>query len=107
MKQRFAPLLVLFSFLLLPGLAFAGEDPVTENSAEDPTIAQQQQDTTDQQEDDEEANREVVVEQTTESSTTNSGPSWTWIIGRNALAGGFTGALIGLGIYLITDRDTD
>jgi hypothetical protein len=54
-----------------------------------------------------EEEQETTTTTTTErEATTRQLENWTWVIGRNALAGGVTGALIGVGFFLLTGTDT-
>lgn len=100
MKKRLAQLSILFGFLLIPAFAVAADDVADEQEIRQQEM--QQQDRTSPEYTEEE---EVVEERTTVRTETR--PAWTWIIARNALAGGLTGGLIGLGIYLISDREVN
>lgn len=124
-RRSVKPLLITLAFLLAPTTLFAqnsivddeGRTAYADNSEQTEQTEQAEQSVTmeDMLADDEalmqreevevevreEGEREVVRERQ------RTPPHWTWIIGRNALAGGVTGGLIGLGIWLVTDRDWD
>ncbi len=99
MKKRLAQLSILFGFLLIPAFAVAADDMTDEQKIRQQEMQQQDRTSPEYTEDD-----EVVQERTVRTETR---PAWTWIIARNALAGGLTGGLIGLGIYLISDREVN
>ena len=99
MKKRLAQLSILFGFLLIPAFAVAADDVADEQEIRHQEMQQQDRTSPEYTEDE-----EVVQERTVRTETR---PAWTWIIARNALAGGLTGGLIGLGIYLISDREVN
>ena len=89
----------------MPGLAFAQQEVAPEQE-----VAQQGEaaETEEEQEAAEEAStttqeQQVRVDPAREMEQTMA---WTWIVGRNALAGGVTGGLIGLGFFLLTSANT-
>ena len=79
----------------MPGLAFAQQEVAPEQEvAQQGEAAETEEETQEQQ---------VRVDPAREMEQT---VAWTWIVGRNALAGGVTGGLIGLGFFLLTSANT-
>ena len=110
MKPQAFPLLLftfLFSFFAFSGLAIAqngshldvdhdatyGEEPQEQTG--DPVLSEDQPEAADsealQQSD------EILIVERPQP------PTWTGVLARNTVAGGITGGLIGLGIWLLTD----
>ncbi len=85
----------LLLILIAAPTAFAEElpDEVAEETAQEQAAEEEQETTT-------------TTTTTEREATTRQLETWTWVIGRNALAGGVTGALIGVGFFLLTSRNT-